>query len=95
MGTPWQESNDQAPVPGGDPDQPNDDVPQVPIGQDEREPKVKDKTGYGHIGNREQVPLPEGAPKPHQIFGTSAHRQKYARSFSCRAAWTMGHSRET
>jgi hypothetical protein len=64
--------NDQPPTPGGDPDQPNNDLPRAPRDQAAREPKQKKKTGrgetgYGHTGNTD-VPRPSGAPKPHQIF---------------------------
>lgn len=55
------------PSPGGDPDQPDNNVP-VPPARNAREIQRKEKTGYGHIGNREEVPAPKGAPKPHQIF---------------------------
>jgi len=58
---------DQPPSPGGDPDQPDTNVP-VPPARPDHEVKIKDKTGYGHTGNREEVPIPQGAPKPHQIF---------------------------
>ena len=57
---------EKPPSPGGDPDQPDNNLP-VPNEQG-RDVKDKDKSGYGHTGEREQVPLPEGAPKPHQIF---------------------------
>lgn len=60
------QTHDQPPTPGGDPDQPNDDVP-VPPAQQTDENKSKDKSGYGHIGNNE-VPPPKSAPPPHQIF---------------------------
>jgi hypothetical protein len=60
------EDQDAPPIPGGDPDQPDNNIP-VPRGND-REVKDKNKSGYGHTGNREEVPLPEGAPRPHQIF---------------------------
>jgi hypothetical protein len=60
-------SNDQPPTPGGDPDQPPSDLPVPPTGQEEGQPKGKDKKGYGHTGNND-VPPPEGAPPPHQIF---------------------------
>jgi hypothetical protein len=43
------------------------DLPVPPAGNTTDDPKGKDKTGYGHIGNKD-VPRPEGAPKPHQIF---------------------------
>jgi hypothetical protein len=61
-----QENSDTPPSPGGDPDQPDDNVPVPPRRNDEI--KNKRKSGYGHSGNREEAPLPEGAPKPHQIF---------------------------
>jgi hypothetical protein len=61
-----QGSSDAPPSPGGDPDQPDNNVPVPPPRTNEI--KDKSKTGYGHTGNREEVPLPEGAPKPHQIF---------------------------
>jgi hypothetical protein len=51
----------------GDPEQPAKNIP-APPGPDNREIGDKEKSGYGHTGNREEVPLPEGAPKPHQIF---------------------------
>ncbi|MDP9091039.1 MAG: hypothetical protein M3O26_20180 [Pseudomonadota bacterium] len=59
--------HDQPPLPGGDPDQPNDDVPDSPAAKEKDQGKGKDKSGYGHIGNNE-VPRPENAPAPHQIF---------------------------
>jgi hypothetical protein len=52
--------------PGGDPDQPDGIVPVQPARN--REIKDEEKSGYGHTGNREEVPAPEGSPKPHQIF---------------------------
>lgn len=61
-----QGSSDTPPSPGGDPDQPDNNVP-VPAPRND-EIKDKQKSGYGHAGNREAVPLPEGAPEPHQIF---------------------------
>jgi hypothetical protein len=61
-----QGSPDAPPSPGGDPDQPDNNVPVPPPRNNEI--KNKRKSGYGHTGNREEVPLPEGAPKPHQIF---------------------------
>jgi hypothetical protein len=60
-----QGSPDTPPSPGGDPDQDNK-VP-VPAPRND-EINDKRKSGYGHTGNREEVPVPEGAPKPHQIF---------------------------
>jgi hypothetical protein len=67
MATKSQGSPDAPPSPGGDPDQPDNNVPVPPI-QNDRKIKDRKKSGYGHTGNREEVPLPEGAPKPHQIF---------------------------
>jgi hypothetical protein len=67
MGNQNRGNEDQPPTPGGDPDQPNDDVPERPAAEDSDENKGKDKSGYGHIGNKE-VPRPEGAPPPHQIY---------------------------
>jgi hypothetical protein len=67
MATKPRDNPDQPPSPGGDPDQPDNNVP-VPPARNDREVKNKEKTGYGHTGNREEVPVPEGAPKPHQIF---------------------------
>jgi hypothetical protein len=61
-----QDNPDTPPSPGGDPDKPDNNAP-VPHRQN-NEIKNKRKSGYGHTGNREEVPLPEGAPKPHQIF---------------------------
>ena len=61
-----QGSSDTPPSPGGDPDQPDNNVP-VPAPRND-EIKDKRKSGYGHTGKREAVPLPEGAPEPHQIF---------------------------
>jgi hypothetical protein len=61
-----QENPDTPPSPGGDPDQPDNNAPEPP--RQNNEIKNKQKSGYGHTGNREEVPLPEGAPKPHQIF---------------------------
>ena len=66
MGTKSQGNPDQPPSPGGDPDQPDNNVPVPPARNNEVE--HKDKSGYGHPGNREEIPVPEGAPKPHQIF---------------------------
>jgi hypothetical protein len=67
MPTTPQGTTDRPPNPGGDPDQPDNNVPVPPAGSD-REVRNKHKSGYGHTGNREEVPLPEGAPKPRQIF---------------------------
>lgn len=61
-----QSDHDSPPSPGGNPDQPDSNAPVPPVRDNEA--KNKDKTGYGHAGNREMVPVPEGAPKPHQIF---------------------------
>jgi hypothetical protein len=61
-----QGSPDTPHSPGGDPDQPDNNVP-VPAPRND-EINDKQKSGYGHTGNREAVPLPEGAPEPHQIF---------------------------
>jgi hypothetical protein len=58
---------DEPPIPGGDPDQPANDIP-APARPNNREIEDKEKSGYGHTGNREEVPVPEGAPEPHQIF---------------------------
>jgi hypothetical protein len=60
-------SPDVPPSPGGDPDQSDNNAPVAPARND-REIKDTEKSGYGHTGNREEVPVPEGAPKPHQIF---------------------------
>jgi hypothetical protein len=54
------------PSPGGDPDQPDSTVPVPPARN--REIRDKEKSGYGHTGHRNAVPVPKGAPKPHQIF---------------------------
>jgi len=68
MGTRSQdESNDQPPAPGGDPDQVPTEPPTAPGRDDTRNTESKIKDGYGHIGNKE-VPRPKGAPPPHQIF---------------------------
>jgi hypothetical protein len=67
MATRSQGNSDQPPSPGGDPDQPDNTVPLSPA-RNNREIKDKEKRGYGHPGNREEVPVPKGAPKPHQIF---------------------------
>jgi hypothetical protein len=67
MATPSQSNRDAPPSPGGDPDQPDSNIPVPPAGN-ERDVKDRSKNGYGHTGNREQVPLPEGAPRPHRIF---------------------------
>jgi hypothetical protein len=67
MATKSQGNPDQPPSPGGDPDQPDNNVP-VPPARNDREIKDNEKTGYGHTGNREGVPVPVSAPKPHQIF---------------------------
>jgi hypothetical protein len=66
MATTSQDNPEQSPSPGGDPDQPDNIVPAQPARN--HEIKDKEKSGYGHTGNREEVPAPEGAPKPHQIF---------------------------
>jgi hypothetical protein len=58
---------DQPPTPGGDPDQPPNDLPTVRSGQDKGKNQVKDKDGYGHIGNKD-VPGSKDAPEPHQIY---------------------------
>lgn len=64
-----QNSTDQPPVPGGDPDQPPSDLPKPTKGKGEQasKPTGADKTGYAHIAT-EETPRPEGAPKPHQIY---------------------------
>ena len=68
MGNQSQRSNaDQPPVPGGDPDQPPNDLPKPTKGGSTTETKGKDKTAYGPIAT-EETPRPEGAPKPHQIY---------------------------
>jgi len=67
MTTKVQGNPDEPPTPGGDPDQPDNNAP-VPHARNDREIKDKEKGDYGHTGNREEVPAPEGAPKPHQIF---------------------------
>jgi hypothetical protein len=67
MATISQGTPEKPPSPGGDPDQPDDNVP-VPPARNDRKTKDKERSGYGHTGNREEVPAPEGAPKPHQIF---------------------------
>ena len=68
MGTRSQDnSTDQPPVPGGDPDQPPNDLPTPPSSDDTRDTPDKNKAGYGHIGNKE-VPRPKGSPQPRQIF---------------------------
>ena len=67
MATKSQGSPDAPPSPGGDPDQPDNNVPIPPI-QNDRKIKDREKSGYGHTGNPDEVPLPEGAPKPHPIF---------------------------
>lgn len=67
MGTRPQDNNtDQPPVPGGDPDQAPNELP-TQSKDDTPDPGNKDKVGYGHIGNKE-VPRPNGAPPPHEIF---------------------------
>ncbi len=66
MPTSSQGNPDKPPSPGGDPDQPDNNIPVTPARNNAV--KNKEKTGYGHTGNREEVPVPEGAPKPHQIF---------------------------
>jgi hypothetical protein len=56
----------QPPTPGGDPDQPSNDVPNPP--RKPAEPSEhRNKSGFGHIGNNDE-PRPDGAPPPHQIF---------------------------
>jgi hypothetical protein len=67
VATKSQISPDQPPTPGGDPDQPDNNVP-VPPARSDREVKDKEKRGYGHTGNRDEVPLPPGAPKPREIY---------------------------
>jgi hypothetical protein len=67
MATKLQGNPDEPPTPGGDPDQSDNNAPVAPARND-REIKDTEKSGYGHTGNREEVPAPEGAPKPHQIF---------------------------
>jgi hypothetical protein len=61
-----QRKLDEPHSPGGDPDQPDNNVPAPPARNDEI--KNTEKSGYGHTGNREGVPAPRGAPEPHQIF---------------------------
>lgn len=62
---------DHPPSPGGDPAQPPPDLPAPGANQNKGTVKVKDgskdKSVYGPVGGRE-VPAPEGAPKPHEIF---------------------------
>lgn len=62
---------DRPPVPGGDPAQPPPDLPAPGVDQNKGDVKVKgarkDKSAYAPVTDRE-VPAPEGAPKPHQIF---------------------------
>jgi hypothetical protein len=67
MKTKLRGNPDEPPTPGGDPEQPDNNVP-VPLTRNDQEIEDKERSGYGHTGNREEVPLPEGAPKPHQIF---------------------------
>jgi hypothetical protein len=62
---PQDNADDQPPNPGGDPDQPSNDLPAPP--SHENTGDAKNKKGYGHIGNKE-VPRPAGAPPPHEIF---------------------------
>jgi hypothetical protein len=61
----------QPPVPGGDPAQPPPDLP-VPTAdkdkdKDKGQAKGQDPATYGPIEGRE-IPAPEGASEPHQIF---------------------------
>jgi hypothetical protein len=58
---------DQPPTPGGDPDQPSNDIPQPPTDKHREGSEHKNKSGFGHVGNNTE-PRPEGAPPPHQIF---------------------------
>ncbi len=58
---------DQPPSPGGDPDQPPNDVPNPPQRKPGEESAHRNKSGFGHIGNNDE-PRPDGAPPPHQIF---------------------------
>ena len=58
---------DQPPTPGGDPDQPANDVPKPPSSKRGEKSEHKNKSGFGHIGNNDE-PRPEGAPPPHQIY---------------------------
>jgi hypothetical protein len=61
-----RDMSNEPPSPGGDPDQPPSDLPKPPAHPDTDETKGR-KSGFGHIGNKD-VPRPEGAPPPHQIF---------------------------
>lgn len=54
-------------MPGGDPDQPSNDVPEPPSSKRGEKSEHKNKSGFGHIGNNDE-PRPEGAPPPHQIY---------------------------
>ena len=67
MATTSQDKSENPAGAGGDPNQPDDNV-RVPPARNDRKIKDNEKSGYGHTGNREEVPTPEGAPKPHQIF---------------------------
>jgi hypothetical protein len=57
----------QPPTPGGDPDQPSNDVPNPPQRKPAEQSEHRNKSGFGHIGNNDE-PRPDGAPPPHQIF---------------------------
>jgi hypothetical protein len=67
MATHDPKAADQPPTPGGDPDQPSNDVPEPPAHKPTEESEHKNKSDFGHIGNNDE-PRPEGAPPPHQIF---------------------------
>lgn len=58
---------DEPPTPGGDPDQPANDLPKPPPAKPANKSEHKNKSGFGHIGNNDE-PRPEGSPPPHQIF---------------------------
>jgi hypothetical protein len=67
MATRSQSNPDKPPSPGGDPNQvPDTNIPVPPTANNEI--RDKEKSGYGHPGKRDEVPVPEGAPKPHQVF---------------------------
>ena len=57
----------QPPIPGGDPAQPPPDLPVPPKDKRKGQVKSQDPATYGAIEDRE-IPAPEGASKPHQIF---------------------------
>lgn len=58
---------DGPPSPGGDLDQPDNNVA-VPPARNAREIKDNEKTVFGHTGSREEVPAPKGAPNASNLL---------------------------